>query len=167
MAKSDMNGEKKGKSEKMSTTLTSRTADAGFWREMWRQARLAWHLIRSPEVPLYLKVLPVLAVIYVLLPTDFLPDVFPVIGQLDDITALIVGAKVFIELAPPEVVARYVQSIRGTGTPAPAADEAGAPSDGVEQGGDSESEEGSLEETIVIEGDYDVLDDEKEKDQAG
>ena len=63
---------------------------------------MAWYLVRSPEVPLYLKLLPALAVVYVLLPTDFIPDVFPVLGQLDDVTALLVGAKVFIELALQE-----------------------------------------------------------------
>ena len=69
--------------------------------------RLVWQLIRSPEVPLYLKILPALAFIYILIPTDFIPDFIPGLGQLDDLTALIVGAKVFIELAPQDVVARH------------------------------------------------------------
>ncbi len=96
----------------MESALTPRMKEPGFWREMWQQARLVYYLIRDPEVPFYLKLLPFTAVIYLLFPFDLLPDLAPVIGQLDDITALLVGAKVFIELAPPHVVARHMQRIR-------------------------------------------------------
>lgn len=129
----------------MNTSVTDVATDQGFWREMLRQARLAWYLIRSPEVPLYLKALPVLAIIYVLVPTDIIPDVFPVIGQLDDITALLVGAKVFIELAPQDVVAQYVRAARGS---APA-----ATGDGDQ--GDQATDEN--DDPLVIEGDFDVV----------
>ncbi|UCG24100.1 MAG: DUF1232 domain-containing protein [Chloroflexota bacterium] len=148
MAKSNQNNSEENQNQDMSTSLPTTTTDEGFWREMWRQARLAWFLIRSPEVPLYLKVLPALAVVYVLIPTDFIPDVFPVIGQLDDVTALLVGAKVFIEMAPQDVVAKYVQAQRESSAP-PATDEGGA-------AGEQQDEPENL---IVIEGDYDVVDD--------
>ena len=154
MAESSNDTRTEEQNDNMGTTLTSTATDVGFWREMWRQARLAWYLVRSPDVPLYLKVLPALAVIYVLVPTDFIPDVFPVIGQLDDITALLVGAKVFIELAPQDVVSRYVQSVRQGGAPA-----ASNESDSAEQTQDDP------ENLIVIEGDYDVVENSNE-DQA-
>ncbi len=100
--------------QKMSleTTLTPRAKDPGFWREMWQQLRLVYYLVRDPEVPFYLKLLPFTAVLYALFPFDLLPDFAPIVGQLDDVTALLVGAKVFIELAPPAVVARHMQRIR-------------------------------------------------------
>lgn len=130
----------------MEQTLSTKIADAGFWREMWRQLRLVWHLIRSPEVPIYLKLLPLLAVLYVLIPTDLLPDVFPFVGQLDDLTALLVGAKVFIELAPQDVVARHLRTMR----------EDRASADDVE---DSEAgAEINLEDSIIIDGDFDIVD---------
>ena len=154
MAESSNDVRTEDQNDNMGTTLTSTAADAGFWREVWRQARLAWYLVRSPEVPLYLKVLPALAVLYVLLPTDFIPDVFPIIGQLDDITALIVGAKVFIELAPQDVVARYVQSARQSGAPAAS-----------NEGDSAEQIQDDPENPVVIEGDYDVVEDSNE-DQA-
>lgn len=84
----------------------------GFWREVWQQTRLVFRLIRDPEVPFYLKVVPFVGLLYVIMPIDLISDFVPVMGQLDDITALIVGAKVFIELAPPYVVARHMQEIR-------------------------------------------------------
>ena len=141
------------RNENMNSTLTTAASDQGFWREMWRQARLAWYLIRSPEVPLYLKVLPVLAVIYVLLPTDFIPDVFPVIGQLDDITALLLGTKVFIELAPQDVVVRFMQRARES-----------APDTSDEEQIDNQDQI-EPEDLIVIEGDFDVVKD-SEEDQV-
>ena len=84
----------------------------GFWREVWQQTRLVFRLFGDPEVPIYLKFVPFLGLLYVLMPVDLIPDFLLVVGQLDDITALIVGAKVFIELAPPHVVARHMQEIR-------------------------------------------------------
>jgi uncharacterized membrane protein YkvA (DUF1232 family) len=155
MAKKKKDKKSEERNENMNSTLTSAASDQGFWREMLRQARLAWYLIRSPEVPLYLKILPAIAVIYVLLPTDFIPDVFPVIGQLDDITALLVGAKVFIELAPQEVVASYLQRARGA---APAASD--------EEQSDPLDDQYEPDDLIVIEGDFDVVESDEE-DQAG
>lgn len=99
-------------SNKKDKTLAARVRDEGFWREMWHQLRLVWRLLISPDVPIYLKLLPVLAVIYLFVPTDFLPDFIPGLGQLDDLTALLVGAKIFIELAPQEVVTRQMRSMR-------------------------------------------------------
>ncbi len=153
MAKKKGDNQPQDQSENMSMTLTGAASDEGFWREMWRQARLAWYLVRSPEVPLYLKLLPALAVVYVLLPTDFIPDVFPVLGQLDDVTALLVGAKVFIELAPQEVVAQYMRTARRA-----------APTATNPEESDGQTQE-EIEDLVVIEGDFDLVEG-NEKDQA-
>lgn len=153
MAKTKHDSQPQDRSDNMNTALAGAASDEGFWREMWRQVRLAWYLIRSPEVPLYLKLLPALAVIYVLLPTDFIPDVFPVLGQLDDVTALLVSAKVFIELAPHEVVAQYMRAAR-QGAPAAANTE--------EDNGQGRDE---IEDLVVIEGEFDVVEG-NERDQA-
>ncbi|HUS94739.1 MAG TPA: DUF1232 domain-containing protein [Patescibacteria group bacterium] len=134
----------------MDSRVTRNLSDQGFWREMLHQIRLAWYLVKSPDVPLYLKVLPALAVIYVLIPTDLIPDVFPVIGQLDDLTALIVGAKVFIELAPQDVVNRRIRSMRSQ-----------TPANGDVGSGNGQSDDSS-DDSIVIEGDFQVVEDGKE-----
>ena len=94
------------------SALVPRDDQPGFFREVWQQARLVLRLILDPEVPIYLKVLPFAALVYLLLPFDFLPDVVPGLGQLDDLTIILVGAKVFIELAPQDIVARYLNQIR-------------------------------------------------------
>ena len=154
MSDNKRNMEQEENRESMDSTLTKNLSDQGFWKEMWHQVRLAWILLRSPDVPIYLKVLPALAVIYVLIPTDLIPDVFPVIGQLDDLTALIVGAKVFIELSPQEVVNRHLRSMRQQ---APAAEDEGSENDQADE---------NFENTIVIEGDFQIVDDEEENRAA-
>lgn len=92
--------------------LAGKSADPGFFREVWQQMRLVYYLLRDPEVPIYLKLLPFTAVLYLLWPVDLLTDFVPVLGQLDDLTALLVSSKVFIELAPQHVVLRHMDSIR-------------------------------------------------------
>lgn len=89
------------------TALSTDRRDPGFWREAWQQARLVFYLLLDREVPFYLKFLPFLAVFYVLWPLDLLPSL-----PLDDVTVLLVGAKVFIELAPQHVVLKHLNRIR-------------------------------------------------------
>lgn len=96
------------------TNTSDRSKDMGFWSELWEQARLALYLIMDRDVPMYLKLLPLFAIVYFISPIDLLPGaVAPVLGGVDDLTILLVGAKVFIEMAPQDVVARYVRRMRG------------------------------------------------------
>jgi uncharacterized membrane protein YkvA (DUF1232 family) len=108
------NQDKNPKNKKMNldSALTPKMKEPGFWRELWQQARLVYYLLRDPEVPFYLKLLPFTAVVYLLFPFDLLTDLAPVVGQLDDITVLLVGSKIFIEMSPPHVVARHMDAIR-------------------------------------------------------
>jgi len=125
--------------------ITGKRKDPGFIREVWQQVRLVYYLLRDPEVPFYWKLVPFVAILYLLWPVDFLPDVFVGLGQLDDLTALLVGAKVFIEMAPPHVVARYMEQIR-------------------ESDGFAAAKEDDVDEKIIINPQPDLPD--KEKDQA-
>ncbi len=105
------NGEKKEMNTE--SALTTDRRDPSFWREAYQQARLVFYLLRDPEVPFYLKLLPFAAVFYLLWPADLIPGlILPIVGSLDDITALLVGAKVFIELAPQHVVIKHLNTIR-------------------------------------------------------
>ena len=125
--------------------ISERAKDPGFWKEIWNQFRLVFYLLRDPDVPIYLKVLPVVALLYVLVPIDFAPDFYPVLGQLDDLTALLVGAKVFIEMAPPHVVARHLSRLQ--------------PGEQTEV-----TEKDPLEDAIVIDADHELVGDKKRKD---
>jgi uncharacterized membrane protein YkvA (DUF1232 family) len=115
----------------------------GFFQEIWQQIRLVYKLLLDPEVPIYLKVLPFVAVVYLLLPFDFLPDVIPGLGQLDDLTILIIGAKMFIDMAPQEVVQRHLRSLQSASNR--------IAREGT-QGDDMGDEDADIIEGIIIEG---------------
>ena len=108
-----------------------RLRDAGFLREQWQNLRLIWRLIRDPQVPIYLKIIPAAAVFYLFLPIDLVPDFMLGLGQMDDLALLIAGAKTFTTLAPQHIVAAHLQEIRREDGLLPAQ---------------------SLEDTIIIEG---------------
>jgi uncharacterized membrane protein YkvA (DUF1232 family) len=67
--------------QRSSNRRRRRTGDPAFWRELWNQARLVYHLMRDPDVPFYLKLLPLAAVAYVIFPADLAPDLVPVHGS--------------------------------------------------------------------------------------
>jgi uncharacterized membrane protein YkvA (DUF1232 family) len=76
-------------------------------RQLLRTGRLALGLMRDGRAPVHAKLVMGLAVLYVLSPLDFLPDVFPVLGQLDDLAMLAAGLSLFIRLCPPELVEEH------------------------------------------------------------
>ena len=99
--------------------------DLGFFAELWQQAKLVGQLMLDRNVPIYLKLLPVAAIAYIISPFDFIPDVIPGLGQLDDLGILLVGAKIFIEMAPSDIVAQYLGRLKDPGAVSGAGDVAG------------------------------------------
>ena len=154
MTDSERNNQEEEQMEALETSAGGTVRDVGFWKALWYQIRLVWYLLRDPEVPIYVKIVPLVALIYVLIPTDLIPDVFPVMGQLDDITALLVGGKVFIEMSPPHVVRKYLTLLRQHRSDDP------VQSSSEELSSDERTE--IIEETIVIEGDFVTIEDETE-----
>ena len=133
-------------------SLSDTLREPGFLRELWQQVRLVYYLLRDPEVPIYLKFLPFAAFIYLLSPIDFVPDALVGLGQLDDLTVLLVGAKAFIDLAPPAVVAKHLEKIRRQ--------------DGFaafQPGKDAHQSE-DLDDVIIIDSDHEVIVEKKPKE---
>ena len=76
--------------------------------ELLRHLRLAWRLWTDPRVPAWLKALvPVMVGLYILFPSDLLPDFIPLLGQLDDLVILLLAVKAFIELCPTHLVREH------------------------------------------------------------
>ena len=94
------------------TVSRDQLRDPGFLREQWQNLRLIWRLFRDPDVPIYLKLIPFSAILYLILPIDLLPDVLVGLGQMDDLALLMLGAKTFTTLAPQHVVAAHREAIR-------------------------------------------------------
>lgn len=83
----------------------------GLLRALIAQARLAFRLIREPRVPALLKAIPLAAAIYVVSPIDLVPDVVPVLGQLDDLGVVLVFLELFLLLCPPGAKAFHEAAI--------------------------------------------------------
>jgi uncharacterized membrane protein YkvA (DUF1232 family) len=79
----------------------------GWLREFFSQFELAWRLLWDERVPMSTKLVPFLAIAYIILPFDLLPDYFLGMGQVDDLVILLVGLRMFISLCPPGVVAEF------------------------------------------------------------
>jgi uncharacterized membrane protein YkvA (DUF1232 family) len=73
-------------------------------RTLVLQVRLAIRLLREPGVPLIVKALPLVAILYVVLPLDFVPDVLPIVGQLDDLGVIVIALEAFVRLCPSRAV---------------------------------------------------------------
>ncbi|MEL6405613.1 MAG: DUF1232 domain-containing protein [Chloroflexota bacterium] len=80
----------------------------GFWLDM----RLTWRLFQDRRVPPTIKLVPLLAAIYVFSPLDFLPDVIPVLGQVDDILIISMSMRLFERLSPPDVVEEHRYNLK-------------------------------------------------------
>ncbi|HKT80552.1 MAG TPA: DUF1232 domain-containing protein [Vicinamibacterales bacterium] len=72
----------------------------GVFRALLSQARLSWRLVREPRVPLWAKAVPFAAIGYVLSPIDVLPDVVPLLGQIDDAAIILMALQLFHRLCP-------------------------------------------------------------------
>lgn len=78
------------------------------WREKLRNMAcdiLAVYLgLRDPRVPRPAKIAVLVAIIYVIIPVDLIPDVVPVFGWLDDLAAMPLAAFVATKLIPFDVL---------------------------------------------------------------
>ncbi len=67
-----------------------------------RDLSIAWRLLWDPAVPALLKFsLPVLALLYWISPLDLLPGL-----PFDDLAVLLLAARLFVAMAPPDSVQR-------------------------------------------------------------
>ena len=95
--------------------------------------RLVFALMRDRRVPLAAKLILPAAILYIVLPVDFLPDIIPVLGQLDDLLLLLIAIGVFFASVPRRILFEHMGMRSG--------------------GGDQDGK--------VIEGDYRLEDDEQ------
>ena len=99
------------------TADTSQTPKTGFsFSDILDKGKLAWKLFRDPNVSPWLRFgLPLIGLVYLISPIDILPDVVPVLGQLDDVAVLMLLTQLFITLAPDNIVNMYRQASQVAG----------------------------------------------------
>lgn len=84
-------------------------AKEGFFRELYQNLRLIIRLMGDSRVNFLLKFLPVGALIYLVVPFDFLP-----VNPLDDALVIWLGCAMFLELCPEDVVEEHHQALHST-----------------------------------------------------
>ena len=65
---------------------------------LWQHIVLLKDAFFNPKTPFFAKAIIVFALIYGISPIDLLPDVLPVIGQIDDIGVIIYAVTSFLRL---------------------------------------------------------------------
>lgn len=80
---------------------------------MLENLRLAWRLFWDRNVNASTKIIPLLAVLYVLSPIDILPDVIPALGVTDDVGVFILALDFFIRSAPDSIVRHHRDILEG------------------------------------------------------
>jgi len=78
---------------------------------LFAEVRLAWRLMKEPRVSVALKALPALALLYVVSPFDFVPDIIPFLGQVDDLGILLLSLKAFLRLCPQAAHSHHAAAI--------------------------------------------------------
>lgn len=107
------------KTNKQQLSEYSAAERAGMFRQLLDRLVLTWKLFWDGRVGFWPKTIPLLSIAYVLSPLDFLPELLaPVLGPLivvDDIGLLIAGLTLFVQVAPPDVVAEHLRELRSKG----------------------------------------------------
>ena len=80
---------------------------------LWRTGRLVWRLMGDRRVPLSAKLVLPAGLLYALFPLDLLPDFLLALGQLDDLTVLLISMALFLHLCPPHVVMEHLEDLAG------------------------------------------------------
>jgi uncharacterized membrane protein YkvA (DUF1232 family) len=84
-----------GLRDKLSQIATKLKAEFAFYK------RLQQH----PQTPKFAKFFLWLAIGYLLMPFDLIPDFLPVIGQLDEVVIIPLLLYFALKLTPPDVIA--------------------------------------------------------------
>lgn len=83
------------------------------WRD---KLRLALRLVRDRRMPLAVRAIPPLVVLYLAMPLDVIPDFIPVAGQLDDLVVIALGVGLLVRFTPRAVLVEAVEQLEGAAT---------------------------------------------------
>ena len=67
--------------------------------------KLVWRLLRDRRVPLFTKLIPVIAFIYLVMPNDIIRDFIPILWHFDDLIVVSLLLLLFVAAAPGRIVA--------------------------------------------------------------
>ena len=86
------------------------------WKRRVQQLKVETYALylacRDPRTPWYAKLLAAGVVAYAVSPVDLIPDFIPVLGLLDDLVIVPLGAALAIKMVPKEVMAECREKAR-------------------------------------------------------
>ena len=102
-----------------------RTATGQTRRLAERVQRLPWQgklqlvkaMLTDDRVPPFVRLIPLVLIAYLSLPLDIVPDFIPVIGQIDDILVVAVGAGLMLRLTPVKLLEGHLARFEQLNTP--------------------------------------------------
>jgi len=86
---------------------------SGFFPDLVLRIKLILRLMADRRVNLFVKLIPIVALLYLISPIDVIPDIaLPVIGYLDDAVVLWLGFSLFVALCPEQVVKEHMNALK-------------------------------------------------------
>jgi len=79
-------------------------SNGGIFNDLATRIKLVIRLIGDPRVSPLLKILPIGALLYFII-----PDL--AIGPIDDVAVVWLGSYLFVELCPPEIVQEHMEAL--------------------------------------------------------
>jgi uncharacterized membrane protein YkvA (DUF1232 family) len=96
-----------------SNMVRSECATETSWRRkaqrLQKEAHVFYFVFKHPRTRWYAKLVAAFAAGYVLSPIQLIPNFIPVIGSLDDLAVLFLGAKLLQRMTPAEVLSECRQ----------------------------------------------------------
>jgi uncharacterized membrane protein YkvA (DUF1232 family) len=94
----------------------------GLMRDLVVRLKLILRLMGDRRVNFFVKLLPIASLAYLIWPIDLI-SMIPVVSALDDAAIVGLGAYLFVELCPPDVVQEHMKSLTSNLDSVPAADD--------------------------------------------
>jgi uncharacterized membrane protein YkvA (DUF1232 family) len=79
-----------------------------------RYARLVANMVRDDRVPVKARAALVAGGAYMVSPIDLIPGIIPVLGQIDDLVAIMVAISAATRICPPELVDEHLDAVKLT-----------------------------------------------------
>lgn len=86
------------------------SSGGGMWRDLVLRFKLIVRLMGDSRVNPFIKLLPLVSLAYLIWPVDLI-SVVPGVSALDDVAIVSLGAYLFIEFCPPDVVQEHMQKL--------------------------------------------------------
>lgn len=75
----------------------------GVIAKVWDKVLYLWEQAKSPEIPFRLKAVIIGALLYLVLPTDIIPDVIPGFGLVDDLSVILAVVREVSKFVLPKI----------------------------------------------------------------